>query len=288
MVIRLLEGGVGVVAWNRSPGPRSDVAAKGAIVTQSVAELVDKLKTPRIIWLMLPAGAVIDDVINQLIGIVNKNDIVIDGGNSFYQDSIRRASILGKKHIQFLDVGVSGGPAGARNGACLMVGGDKKIFTSLKLLWEAIAAENAYGYVGKVGAGHFAKMVHNGIEYGMMEAIAEGATVLRQSQFAYNLTDVFRIYNRQSVIMSRLVGWTHEAFAQNQTLEGVSSVIAASGEGEWTVNEAKKLAVPVPIIERSLQVRLRSMADPEDSPAAFRNKIVSALRGKFGGHTVKR
>ncbi len=286
MVLRLLGQGINVVAWNRSPEPKNIAAANGAIVTDTVAELVRMLEKPSVIWLMLPAGRVVDEMITQLSDLLSENDIVIDGGNSFYEDSWRRAAILAGKSVKFLDVGVSGGPQGAQNGACLMIGGEKKNFDQLKELWQAIAAPDAYAHVGPIGAGHFAKMVHNGIEYGMMEAIAEGSAVMKQSKFDYDLGQVFTIYNRQSVISSRLIGWAGEAFTEDATLFRVSSVISASGEGEWTVKEAEKLGVNVPVIAKSLQVRIDSVNDKESSADGFRNKVVSALRWKFGGHKV--
>jgi 6-phosphogluconate dehydrogenase len=197
---------------------------------------------------------------------------------------LRHANILKEKDIKFIDVAVSGGPSGARNGACLMVGGETSDVARILPLLKVIAAPKAYAHLGSVGAGHFAKMVHNGIEYGMMQAIAEGAAVLEKSPYDYDLAKVFALYNKNSVIQSRLVGWTQEALAENPTLEGVSSVIAHSGEGEWTINTAEELGVAVPVIETSFQVRLESEKQPEN----FRNKIVTAQRGKFGGHSTKR
>lgn len=288
MVTRLLEQHVAVVAWNRSAEPREQAVGKGASSTATINELVTKLSSPRIIWLMLPAGDVTESVLKRLSNLLNENDIIIDGGNSFYQDSIRRAQLLGQKSIRFLDVGVSGGPAGARNGATLMIGGEKENFEKLHQLWQAIAAPDAYSYVGPIGAGHFAKMVHNGIEYGMMEAIAEGAAVLKHSPFDYELGEIFKLYNHQSVIASRLIGWAAEALQEDPQLAAVSSTITASGEGAWTVNEAKRLQISIPIIEQSLAVRTHSAQDKEDSPEGFRNKVVSALRGKFGGHEVRK
>lgn len=287
MVLRLLENGISVVAWNRSQQPVNEVVAAGAEAARDLADLAAKLETPRIVWLMLPAGEVVDDFILKLAGLFSLGDLVIDGGNSFYKDSIRRGQLLKKKGVSFMDIGVSGGPAGARNGACLMVGGDGKDYQRVKDLIEAAAAPNAYALLGPVGAGHFAKMVHNGIEYGMMEAIAEGAAVLRQSHFNFNLGEVFNLYNQGSVIASRLTGWMAEVLKEDPQLSEVSSAIDRTGEGEWTVITAQELGAGVPVISDSLKVRVDSKNDPQDSPQGFRNKAVSALRGKFGGHSVK-
>jgi 6-phosphogluconate dehydrogenase len=214
--------------------------------------------------------------------------VLIDGGNSFYKDSIKRNDLLKSHHIRFMDIGVSGGPSGAKNGACLMVGGEKKDFQEIELLIKAIAAPSAYGYFGKVGAGHFAKMVHNGIEYGMMEGIAEGAAVLKQSKYNFDLSEVFRVYNNRSVIESRLVEWTQEAFVDDQNLDKISSVIQSSGEGKWTIQIAEEERVSVPVIEKSFLVRQQSQDIIDDSPNGFRNKVVSAQRGKFGQHKVEK
>jgi 6-phosphogluconate dehydrogenase len=283
MVLRLLEQGIDVVAWNRSPEPLDEVTAAGAQKATDISNLVSKLPSPKIVWLMLPAGAPTDEYINILIPLLQKGDLIIDGANSLYIDTLRRAKTLSEKGIRFMDVAVSGGPGGARNGACLMIGGEQADFAEVEAVLKVIAAPSAYAYLGPVGAGHFAKMVHNGIEYGMMQAIGEGAAVLQKSDFNFDLAQVFRIYNTRSVIESRLVGWAQEALAENPTLAGLSSTIAHSGEGEWTVDAAKALGVPVPIIEESLNVRKNSSTDGD----SFRNKVVTALRGKFGGHATK-
>jgi len=282
MVFHLLEQGVKVIVWNRSPDPLQEVTAAGAEPAKTIKELVQKLEKPRIIWLMLPSGPIIDDMIKQLSPLLDKEDLLIDGGNSFYKDSIRRSREVKKKNIRYMDIGVSGGPGGARTGACLMVGGSKPDFDKILTLIRAIAAPNAYEYVGPSGAGHFVKMVHNGIEYGMMEAIAEGAAVIDKSPFHLDIAKIFKVYNNRSVIESRLVGWAQEAFSENPQLSGVSSKIEHTGEGEWTVRTAKELSIQTPVIEAALEVRKKS----EFTPVNFRNKVVSALRGKFGQHKV--
>lgn len=277
LVAQLQEKGHEVLAWNRSEHPLKNV--------ESVETMIAGLTAgERIVWLMLPAGSVVDDFLSQLKPMLVKGDLVIDGGNSRYSDTLRRAKELAELGISYMDVGVSGGPKGARNGACLMIGGDKQVYDRLIPVWEAMAAPKAYGLMGSVGAGHFAKMVHNGIEYGMMQAIAEGAAVLKKSQFNIDMAKVFEIYNNRSVIESRLVGWTHEALVEDPALSEISSKIDHTGEGEWTVEAAKELGIEVPIIAESLEVRKRSTPVSED----YRDKVVSAMRGKFGGHAVKK
>jgi len=286
MVFHLLEKDIPVVAWNRSPEPRYEVSEAGAIGVESIEELVTTLETPRIVWLMLPPGSPTEEMIKTLSPLLDEGDLIIDGGNSFYKDSIRHAKELHGNGIHFMDIGVSGGPDGARNGACLMIGGDPQDYPHIEQLIQAISVPDGYVYCGEVGAGHFAKMVHNGIEYGMMEAIAEGASVLKHSPFNFDLTSVFCAFNKGSVIQSSLIGWGEEAFRENPNLDAVASHIDHTGEGEWTVKTAKELNVPVPVIKSSYDVRVKSSKDEWDSPAGFRNKVVSALRGKFGGHDV--
>lgn len=287
MVLRLLEHGVGVVVWNRTAEKADEVTRSGAIKASSIKDLIDRLDPPRTIWLMLSQGEPTTLVLTELEKFLSKGDLVIDGGNAYYQDSVMRAKKLAKMGVNFMDVGVSGGPSGARNGACLMVGGKREDFEKNQKLLEIIAAKGAYGYFGEAGAGHFAKMVHNGIEYGMMESIAEGAAVLKTSRYNFNLAAVFSVYNNRSVIESRLVGWAQEALTENSGLKKISSKIDHTGEGEWTLREAKKLKVPTPVIAEAFKVRLNSAKDNPESPDGFRNKVVSALRGKFGQHEVK-
>lgn len=286
MVLRLLEQGIEVVAWNRSKDDVEEVVQSGATGAESIEELVSKLEVPRIVWLMLPAGEVTDEYIDKVLPLLSQGDLLIDGANSYYKDTLRRAKKIKPTGVHFMDIGVSGGPGGARNGACLMVGGTAEDFEKIKPLAQAAAATNAFAHFGPVGAGHFAKMVHNGVEYGMMEAVAEGAAILKASQFNFNLAQVFDLYNHRSVIESRLVEWTKQALEEDPNLDHISSKISHTGEGEWTVKTAKELGVAVPVIEGSFQVRINSENDSEDSPTGFRNKVVSAMRGKFGGHKV--
>ena len=274
LVLNMREKGIEVLSWNRTPNDVSNVA--------SIEEMVKQLEPgKRVIWLMVMSTAT-DQILSQLKPLLTSGDLVIDGGNVFYKDDLRRGEEMAKLGIKYMDIGVSGGPKGAREGACLMIGGDKEKYEELKDLWEAISSPNAYEYFGSVGAGHFAKMVHNGIEYGMMQAIAEGAAIMKASQFNFNLADVFKLYNNRSVIESRLVGWVQEAFVENPELSETSSQIGHLGEGEWTAKTAKELGIEAPVIQASFDVRIKSIDEPEN----FRNKVVSALRGKFGGHKV--
>lgn len=304
MVLHLLERGIEVVAWNRSPEPREELreeakelkkVSENLTIVESIDELVNNLKAPRTIWLMVTAGEAVDDVISQISDKLDKGDLIIDGGNSFYKDSIRRGKELGEKGIHFMDVGTSGGVESARHGACLMIGGSKEDFERAEPVFKAEAAEGGYGLLGPVGAGHFAKMIHNGIEYGMMEAIGEGAAILKNSEFNYDLREVFRVYSVQSIIESRLVSWTLAELKNDLNLDNISSVIGSAGsservlgEGDWTIQIAKEKGINVPVIEAAMKVRDKSAKDPEDSPAGFRNKIVAAMRWQFGRHPVKK
>ncbi|TSC85414.1 MAG: 6-phosphogluconate dehydrogenase related protein [Microgenomates group bacterium Gr01-1014_7] len=288
MVLRLLEQSIEVVAWNRSPGPVEEMVKAGAVGAESLEDLIKKLEVPRIVWLMLPAGEVTDEYIDELLPLLSPGDLIVDGANSFYKDTLRRAEKIKPTGIHFMDIGVSGGPGGARTGACMMIGGAKEDVDRIMGVVKAASAPQAFGHFGEVGSGHFAKMVHNGIEYGMMEAIGEGAAMLKYGPFKLDLAEVFRVYQHRSVIESRLVGWTQEALTDAPDLAEISSEIKSTGEGEWTVKIAKELGIQTPVIEDSFKVRQNSANDPEDSPEGFRNKVVSAQRGKFGQHPVKK
>lgn len=282
MVFRLLEKEWDVVGYNKSSESIKEIKEKGAGGAYSLKELVEKLETPKLIWLMVPHQAV-DSVLEELVPLLSEGDTVIDGGNSNYNETLRRAKELKEKNINFMDAGVSGGPSGARNGACTMVGGEKELFLKYEKLFSDISAQDAYGYMGPSGAGHFVKMVHNGIEYGMMQAIGEGFEVMKKSGLNLNLMEISRVYNHQSVIESRLTKWLQSAFKQHgEDLSDISGRVSASGEGLWTVETAKKLNVPVPIIEGSLKFREESQENP-----SYTGQVVSALRNQFGGHEVR-
>jgi glucose-6-phosphate 1-dehydrogenase len=272
-----------VVVANRSEEPIIALEKEGFEGAHSLDEMIGKLSpSPRVIWLMVTAGKPVDDLIVNLIPKLKRGDIVIDGGNSFFEDSMRRSKLLAKQGIAFLDAGVSGGPAGARNGACMMIGGDKKAFQKLEPLFADASVRDGYAYFGLAGAGHFTKMVHNGIEYGMMQSIAEGFALMKKSPFKLDLEAVAKLYNHGSVIESRLIGWLERGFAQfGKELKGVSGSVAYTGEGEWTVKTAKKWKIPTPIIEDSFKFRVKSQKLP-----SYTGKILSALRNQFGGHSI--
>ncbi|HEY4512507.1 MAG TPA: decarboxylating 6-phosphogluconate dehydrogenase [Candidatus Paceibacterota bacterium] len=281
MVERLLEKGYEVIAYNRSPEPVKEIEKKGAKGAYSIKELVASLEISRTVWLMVSHNAV-DAVLSELVPYLSAGDTVIDGGNCFWEETVRRAKELENKKINFLDVGVSGGPSGARNGASIMVGGKKELFEKCKTLFEDLSAPNATHYMGNAGAGHFVKMVHNGIEYGMMQAIAEGFAVLRNSPFNLDLKEVSKVYNNRTVVESRLIEWLKEAYQKfGANLDGISGKVTHSGEGQWTIETAKKFGVPVPIIEKSLQFRI----DSQDNPS-YTGQVLTALRNQFGGHST--
>jgi 6-phosphogluconate dehydrogenase len=286
MVLRLLENGYNVVACNRSPEPIKEAAKAGATAAFTCAELAKNLKRPRTIWVMVPAGKPVDEVIfgeGNLVNFLEKGDTVIDGGNSFYKDAVRRYKKLEERGIDFLDAGVSGGPGGARNGAAIMVGGDEKVFKKYERLFKDLSVKNSYGYMGPAGAGHFVKMVHNGIEYGMMQAIGEGFEVIKRAPFKLDLKKVTEVYSHGTVIESRLIDWLKTAYeVHGEELEGISGSVAQSGEGLWTSQTAKELHVPAPIIEGSVRFRKQSEKNP-----SYTGKVLSALRNQFGHHEVR-
>ena len=287
MVLRLLDRSYNVIACNRSPEPIKEVAKAGANTAFTCADLAKNLKAPRLVWIMVPAGKPTDEVIfeeGNLINLLQKGDTIIDGGNSFYKDTVRRYKKLGERGINFLDAGVSGGPNGARNGASIMVGGDREVYKEYEVLFKDLSVPDGYGYMGPSGAGHFVKMVHNGIEYGMMQAIGEGFEVLKAAPFKLDLKKVAEVYSRGTVIESRLISWLKSAYEQHgEDLEEISGSISQSGEGLWTSQTAKELGVPVPIIEGSVKFREQSENNP-----SYTGRVVSALRNQFGGHEVKK
>lgn len=282
---QLLEKGWAVSGMDANPLETKKLESEGLGGAYFFRELARVLPRPRLIWLLVLADRV-DETLFGTDGILralHRGDIVIDGGNSFYEHSAARYKKLKKLGIRFVDVGVSGGPQGAREGVSLMIGGDAALFKKLEPLFRDIAAERGYQFFAGVGAGHFVKMIHNGIEYGMMQSLAEGFAVLKKSRYKFNLTRVANAYNHGSVIESRLVAWLENAFlAHGDTLRGVSGAAGHTGEGEWTVTTAKNLRVPTPVIKSAFEFRLASARNP-----SFTGKILSALRNQFGGHTVR-
>ena len=282
MVERFLEKGHEVVVYDRNADAVKAAINKGAQIADTQTALVAELPLPRLIWIMVPYQAV-DAVLKELIPLLAPGDVVVDGGNSPYKESIRRAKELETRGIDFLDAGVSGGPAGARNGACIMVGGKKEVFQKFETVFRDLSVPDGYGYMGRSGAGHFVKMVHNGIEYGMMQALAEGFSVMKASDFRLDLTKITDVYNHKSVIESRLVGWLQSAFAQyGEDLKYITGSASQSGEGMWTVQAGKELGIPTPIIQAALDFRIQSLKNP-----SYTGKLISAMRNQFGGHEVK-
>jgi 6-phosphogluconate dehydrogenase len=281
MVERLVERGYKPVVFDVNKSALKDATALHAEPATDLKSLAEALASPRLIWLMIPHTTV-DEVIDRLVHHLNRGDTIIEGGNSYYKDSMKRAETLAEKGIDFLDVGVSGGPAGARSGSCIMVGGKMESFARYEHLFCDLSVKDGYGYMGGHGAGHFVKMVHNGIEYGMMQALAEGFTIMKESPFHPDLRNVADLYNHGSVITSRLVGWLKEAFEEyGQGLDSISGTVAQSGEGMWTVEAGKEYGVPAPVIEGSVSFRTFSQDHPN-----YTGQVLSALRNQFGRHDV--
>lgn len=286
IALRLLEKGWKTVGYNRSVEVTRRYEREGLVGAYSIEETAAKLSRPRAIWLMVPAGKPVDDMIfggGGLIDFLNEGDIIIDAGNSLYKDTADRARRINGKGIRFIDVGVSGGPAGARNGACLMVGGQEELFDYLKPLYNDLSVENGFQFFPGHGAGHFVKMVHNGIEYGMMQAIAEGFNVLKNSDYDINLIKAAEIYGHGSVIASALISWLHKAYIElGADLDKVSGSVGFTGEGEWTVAAAGEMGLEVKNIEQAFLFRVNSKNRPD-----YVGKVLTALRDQFGGHGLK-
>ncbi len=271
-----------VVAFDVNSNAVEQMKGYGASGVSSLQELVQSLETPRVVWLMVP-HTVVDSVISEISPLLAEGDIVIEAGNSHYKESIRRYNELKENKIHFMDVGTSGGMEGARNGACYMIGGDREAWEIVEPIFRDTAVENGYLYAGEAGSGHFLKMVHNGIEYGMMAAIGEGFEVLEKSQFDYDYEKVARVWNNGSVIRSWLMELTENAFSKDAKLDDIKGVMNSSGEGKWTVETALDLQTATPVIAMSLLMRYRSLEDD-----TFTGKVVSALRNEFGGHAVEK
>ncbi len=283
---RLNKNGYDVLAWNRSPEPREEAAKAGVKVFEKTDELIGNMtETPRIFWIMLPHEIVAEFIEKQIGPHLKTGDIVIDGGNSLYKESIKRAQELSAKGVVFYDCGTSGGVWGEENGFALMVGGPKEQWPMVEPIFKTLSAGENYGLLGKNGAGHFVKMVHNGIEYGMMEAIGEGYGVLEASDFDLDLKQVTKIYQQGSVVRSWLIDLVRNIF-EHEDIASTKGYIKASGEGEWTVNAGHELGVDVRVIEDSLKVRSES-EDPKNQNK-FSNKIVALMRKQFGGHAIKK
>ncbi len=281
MVAHLLEQGHTVIAHNKSPEAVDEAVKLGALGAKTIDELAKKLTHPYVIWLMVPHTAV-EKVLTLLEPHLEPGDVIIDGGNSYYKTSQKRAEKFTKQHVAFLDVGVCGGPASARHGAAITVGGQRDAFDVLETLFSDISAKNGCMYAGKSGAGHFVKMVHNGIEYGMLQALAEGFDILKHSDFALSPSKIATPYKSGSIIASSLLTWLSDAYQKyGDDLDGVSGSAEASGEADWTIQAAKDLGIPAKVIGASLRARITSQEKP-----SYQGKIVTAVRGEFGGHPI--
>ena len=285
MAQRLLKGGHAVVGFDPAEAARKVIEDKGAQSAASLQSLVAKLAAPRAIWLMIPAGAITDATIDALTPLLSAGDTLIDGGNSNYRDTQRRAAALAGRQIHYVDSGTSGGVWGLAEGYSLMIGGEKAVVERLRPIFETLApaSDKGWGHVGPVGAGHYTKMIHNGIEYGMMQAYAEGFSILQHKhEFELDLYQISEIWRFGSVVRSWLLDLTANALKANPTLQGIAPYVADSGEGRWTVAEAVELGVPAIVITASLLERFRS----RDSDS-FVDKLLAAMRNQFGGHDIK-
>ena len=285
MTERLVRGGHRVVGFDRDPAAVKNVVDKGAAGSDSLEKMISQLKAPRVVWLMVPAGAPVDQTIDLITPHFQAGDTIIDGGNSFYKDSVRRAAALAEKKINFVDCGTSGGVWGLTEGYSMMIGGDADVVKRLSPIFQTLAPgpDKGWGRVGPAGSGHFVKMVHNGIEYGIMQAYSEGLDLLRhKKEFGLDLLQISKIWQFGSVIRSWLLDLTVDALSKNPTLEGIGAYVTDSGEGRWTVIEGVELGVALPVISGALDVRFRSQ-DPEP----FANKLLAMMRHEFGGHAVK-
>jgi 6-phosphogluconate dehydrogenase len=286
MAQRLLRGGHSVVGYDPNAEARKALEGDGGGSADSLEALVAALPAPRTLWMMVPAGKITDGTADTLGGLLAEGDVIIDGGNSNYRDTLRRAAAVAPRGIGYVDCGTSGGVWGLDEGYSMMIGGDKPVVDRLRPIFETLAPakDKGWGHVGPVGSGHFTKMVHNGIEYGLMQAYAEGFSILQhKTDFALDLHQVAEIWRTGSVVRSWLLDLTADALGKNPTMDGIAPWVADSGEGRWTVQEAIDLDVPAPVIALSLMARLRSRDDD-----SFADKLLAAMRNEFGGHEIKK
>ncbi|MEJ1343828.1 decarboxylating 6-phosphogluconate dehydrogenase [Latilactobacillus sakei] len=282
LVANLRRNGHEVVAFDLNQATVEEAVNLGATAATDLDDVLAQLTSPRIVWVMLPVGKPTDATIQTLSEKMNAGDMVIDGGNSFFEDSERHNALLKEQGIHFFDAGTSGGMSGANANGNFMIGGDSpEAFKTIEPIFKSIAQEDGYLYTGKAGSGHYLKMVHNGIEYGMMQSIAEGFDVLEHGRFEYDNEAVAKVWSNGSVIRGWLMELAQSAFSKDPELESLKGIMHSSGEGQWTLDEALKLQVPTPVIGLSLMMRYRSLEDD-----TFTGKVVAALRNEFGGHAV--
>jgi len=283
MVRRLQRDKHRVITYDRSPDVVKASVQEGAAGTTSLRDLVGKLTPPRAVWVMVPAGEPTEGTIRELSGLLQPDDVIVDGGNSHYKDDARRAAELRAKAIHYLDAGTSGGIWGLQIGYCLMIGGDEVIFKRLEPIFKTLAPEDGYAYMGSAGAGHYVKMIHNGIEYGMMQAYAEGFELLSKSDFKLNLPMIAELWMHGSVVRSWLLELAASALKDDPRLDKIKGYVEDSGEGRWTVVDAIEKDVPAPVLTSSLYTRFRSRQEE-----SFADKMLAGLRNAFGGHAVKK
>jgi 6-phosphogluconate dehydrogenase len=282
MARRLARAGHRVVGHNRAPEPVAALVEAGGVGADSLEHLVAALPSPRVVWLMIPSGRPVDETIERLMPLLAPGDLVVDGGNSNYRDSRRRGAALEAAGFAFADAGVSGGIWGLENGYCIMIGGVPEVIARVRPALDALAPAGFWRHVGPAGAGHFAKMVHNGIEYGMMQAYAEGFDLLQSSEFGYDLREISDLWNHGSVVRSWLLELAERAFADDPKMENVRGYVEDSGEGRWTIIESVERGVATPVLALSLYARFRSRQED-----AFGDRVLASLRNQFGGHAVK-
>jgi len=283
MTERLMLGGHKLVVYDRSPEAIKSAQDKGATGAASLKEVVAKLSAPRAVWIMVPSGAPVDQTIDELLPLMSKDEVIIDGGNSFYKDSIARGQRVAAAGLHYQDCGTSGGIWGLKNGYCLMIGGEREIFDRIEPIYKTLAPEDGYAYMGTSGSGHFVKMVHNGIEYGMLQAYGEGFELMNASDYDLDLQKISKIWNHGSVVRSWLLELAELAFEREPHLDSLRGYVDDSGEGRWTVFDAIEKNVPAPVITLSLLRRLASRQEE-----SFSAKVIAALRNEFGGHAVKK
>ena len=283
MVRRLLPDGHRVVAFNRTPAKVETAAAYGAAPATSLEDLVRQLTPPRVVWLMVPAGPVVDEHVTALLAQLDRGDILVDGGNSEYRATQRRSEQAAAGGVHYVDCGTSGGIWGLEVGYCLMIGGPEEAVAHLAPAFTTLAPPDGWLHAGPTGAGHFVKMIHNGIEYGMLQAMAEGFALLDGSMYDLDLHSIAHLWNQGSVVRSWLMELAERAFAEDPRLANLQAYVADSGEGRWTVEESVRQAVPAPVLTLALMARFRSRR-----PNDFGDRVIAALRQQFGGHTVKK
>jgi len=283
MVERLLRDGHNTIGFDLNSDNVKAIIDKGSSGVFKLEELIEKMESPRRIWLMVPSGEPVQRLMDIITPLFNAGDLIIDGGNSYYKDSVRRYNELKKLNIDFLDVGTSGGIWGLKEGYCVMVGGERKVYEECEPIFKSLAPENGYMYIGAAGAGHYVKMIHNGIEYGMMQAYAEGFELMNASDYKLDLEGISNLWNHGSVVRSWLLELLNDAMKKDKDLRDVRDYVEDSGEGRWTVIDGIEKNIPLHVITDSLYARFRSRQDE-----SFGAKILAALRNEFGGHNIKK